>query len=268
MLFNIRSIIEVEPNMRVQSSSATLSLFLNVTLMITSSAESISSFRQEQLLPAAVNQLLRERPLPAEAPSQDAANPARVKNGPPADDAPIEELIRYWSNQRNGGKSSGAQGPSDIVRERLLSAAERRPWILPPLFDFLPQNTDTHDRLYQILSKDPNEFDDIQENNWRVSLYWCLQFHTQFLRNELIDAVRTKDNNDPNKLDQIEALARLDWPTAKPLVENIVASGESVSYPMALSQLYLGAAQDNDTAQADIYRVILKGLFRNNFTVL
>jgi hypothetical protein len=37
---------------------------------------------------------------------------------------------------------------------------------------------------------------------------------------------------------------------------------------MALSQLYLGAAQDNDTAQADIYRVILKGLFRNNFTVL
>src|SRR5262249_10327883 len=57
---------------------------------------------------------------------------------------------------------------------------------------------------------------------------------------------------------EIEALAKLDWPTAKPLLEKIVASGGSVSYPMALSQLYAGAVKENDTAQADIYRAILK----------
>src|SRR5215471_7916265 len=101
------------------------SFFLIATLLITASPLSQSaqssraqpSSRQEQFLPAAVNQLLRERPLPAEAPSQDADNTARVKNGPPADDASIDDLIRYWSKKWNSGKSPGAQGPSDIVRE-------------------------------------------------------------------------------------------------------------------------------------------------------
>jgi hypothetical protein len=244
--------------MRVYSSSTTLPVFLSVTLTITSSAQSIS--RQEQSLPAAVNQLLRERPLPAEAPSRDAANPAPVKNGPPADDAPIDALIEYWSRRGDGGKSKGQPGPSDIVRERLISAAERRPWILPKLYDSLPQNTDTHDRLYRILTKDPKEFDDIEENNWRVSLYWWLQSNTQYLRNELIEAVRTRDNNDEDKLDEIEALAKLDWPTAKPLLEKIVAEGRSLSYPRALSSLYEGAMKGTDATQADAYREILKRL--------
>src|SRR5262245_18157843 len=172
--------------MRLYSSSTTLLTFLCVTLLITSSplSQSAGSSRaqatsgQEEPLPAAVNQLLLRRPLPSEAPSQDAANPARVKKGPPADDAPIEDLIEYWSRQRDGGKSSGMPGPSDIVHERLLSAVERRPWILPKLYDFLPQITDTHDRLYKVLTKDPKEFDDIEENNWRVSLYWWLQSNT------------------------------------------------------------------------------------------
>src|SRR2546428_9434175 len=141
--------------MRLYSSSTTLLVFLCVTLLITASplSQSTGSSRaqatsgREELLPAAVNQLLRQRPLPSEAPSQDAADPARVKKGPPADDAPIEDLIEYWLRRGDGGKSAGLPAPSDIVRERLLSAAERRPWILPKLYDFLPQNTDTHDRL-------------------------------------------------------------------------------------------------------------------------
>jgi len=254
--------------MRLYSSSTTLLTFLCVTLLITSSPLSQSAGRsraqaasgQEELLPAAVNQLLRQRPLPSEAPSQDAADPARVKKGPPADDAPIEDLIEYWSRQGDGGKSSDPPGPSDIVRERLLGAAERRPRILPKLYDFLPQNMDTHDRLYRTLTKDPKEFEDIEENNWRVSLYWWLQSNTQHLRNELIEAVRTRDNNDSEKLDKIDALVKLDWPAAKPLLEKIVAEGRSLSYPTALSSLYEGAVKGTDATQAGDYREILKRL--------
>src|SRR5262249_2412776 len=254
--------------MRLYSLSATLPVFLCVTLLITASplsqsagssqAQAISG--QEGLLPAAVNQLLRQRPLPSEAPSQGPANPARVKKAPPADDAPVEDLILYWSSLRNGEKSASLPGPSDIVRERLLSAAERRPWILPKLYDSLPQNTDTHDRLYKVLTKDPKEFDDIEENNWRVSLYRWLQSNTQYLRNELIEAVRKRDNNDSGKLDEIEALAKLDWPTAKPLLEKIVAEGRSLSYPTALSSLYEGAMKGTEVSHADTYREILKQL--------
>ncbi len=151
-------------------------------------------------------------------------------------------------------------GPSDTVRERLLGAAEKRPWILPRLYDFLPQNTDTHERLYRVVSKDPREFDDININNWRASLYWWLQSNTQYLRNELIEAVRTRDNNDSDKVDEIEALAKLDWNTAKPILERIVAGGASKSYPMALSQLYAGSVKGTEMTQAEAYRAILKRL--------
>jgi hypothetical protein len=141
--------------MRLYSLPTTLPIFVCVMLLITTSplSQSAGGSRaqaksgQEQLLPEAVNQLLRQRPLPSEAPRAGLANPARAKNVAPADDAPIEDLILYWSMRGNyRDKSGGLPEPSDIVRERLLSAAERRPWILPKLYDFLPKNTDTHDR--------------------------------------------------------------------------------------------------------------------------
>ena len=261
--------------MRLYSSSANPPVLLVITLLIAQTALSQSSgstqthapSAQGELLPPAVEQLLRQRPLPSESQVTVVGNQAigvRVESRPPADDAQIEDLIEYWSQRSIGGKSAGLPGPSDIVRERLVSAAERRPWILPRLYDFLPQNTDTHDRLYKVLTKDPKEFDDIEANNWRVSLYWWLQSNTQYLRNELIEAVRTRDNNDSDKLDEIEALAKLDWHTAKPLLEKIVAAGMSVSYPMALSQLYEGSVKGTDRTQADAYRATLKRLVVEN----
>jgi hypothetical protein len=214
-------------------------------------------------LPEAVNQLLRQRPLLSEKPSWNPTNPASAKKAPPADDAPIEDLILYWSIRSIRGyldKSSGLPEPSDIVRERLLSAAERRPWILPKLYEFLPQNTDMHDRLYKVLTKDPKEFDYIDEDSWRESLYRWLQSNTKYLRDELIEAVRTRDSNEYDKLDEIEDLARLDWPIAKPLLEKIVAEGRSLSYPTALSLLYERAMKEADATQSDAYREILKRL--------
>src|SRR5262245_22407539 len=251
--------------MRVHTSFSIPLVLLIVTLLINTSAlpqsavvaQPRSSSGQGESLRPVIDQLLRQPPFPLRV---DPADALRAEKVPPADDAPIEELIAYWSRRGQDAKSAGLAGPSDIVRERLLGAAERRPWILPKLYDFLPQNTDAHDRLYQILNKDPKEFDDIQDNNWRVSLYWRLQSNSEYPRNELIEPVRTRGNNNEDKLDEIEALARLDWPTAKPLLEKIVASGQSVSYPMALSQLYIGAMKESDTAQADIYREILKRL--------
>src|SRR5215470_10427621 len=257
--------------MRLYNSPAALPVSLVITLLITPSAlpqsagsrQTQASPVQVELLQSAVEQLLRERPLSSESQITILGNLTvglRVEGGPPADDAPIEDLVEYWSNRSNDRRSAGLPGPSDTVRERLLDAAERRPWILPKLYDFLPQNSDMHDRLYKVLAKDPKEFDEIEENNWRVSLYWWLQSNTPYLRNELIEAVRTRDNNDSDKLDEIEALAKLDWHTAKPLLEKIVASSRSVSYPKALSQLYEGAVKENDTSQADMYRAILKQL--------
>src|SRR5215813_813123 len=257
--------------MRHCNSPATLSISLVITLLITQSAlpQSPGSSRtgkpsgQGELLPSSVELLLRQRPLPSESHVTVLGNATmgyRVESGPPADDAPTDDLFEYWSLRSNYKRSADLQGPSDIVRERLLSAAERRPWTLPKLYDFLPQNTDTHDRLYKVLAKDPDEFDDIKDYSWRVSLYWWLQSNTQYLRNELIEAVRTRDNNNSDKLDEIEALAKLDFQSARPLLEKIVAAGSSLSYPMALSKLYEGSVIGTDMTQSEAYRATLKNL--------
>ncbi len=257
--------------MRRYSSYTTLPIFVVITLLSATPAlpQSSGGSRTEKpsgrkdLEPSTINQLLRQRTLPSESQSPDmtdTASTSRADNRAPDDDAPIEDLIEYWSRRRPNAESAGSSGPSEIIRERLLSAAERRPWILPKLYDFLPQNSDTHDRLYRTLTKDPAEFENIEENNWRASLYWRLQSTTRYLRDELIEAVRTRDNNDPDKLDEIKALAELDWHTAKPLLEKIVAGGMSLSHPTALSMLYENAAKGTGAAQADAYRAILKQL--------
>src|SRR5262249_51738544 len=149
-----------------------------------------TSARPEQLerLSSAVLQLLRQRPLPSESPTPDRGAAPGAESRPPADDAPLEELIEYWSRRSEFGKPADPPHPTEMVRERLLSAAEKRPWILPKLYDFLPETSDAHDRLYKTLTKDPEEFDYVEANNWRPSLYWWLQSNTQYLRDELIDA--------------------------------------------------------------------------------
>jgi hypothetical protein len=67
-----QNIIEVESNMRLYSSSTTLPVFFCVTLLITTPplSQSAGGSRaqansgQKEPLPEAVNQLLRQRPLP------------------------------------------------------------------------------------------------------------------------------------------------------------------------------------------------------------
>jgi hypothetical protein len=49
---------------------------------------------------------------------------------PPADDAPIKELVAYWFNAQNVSGAPNALKPSDRVSQRLLEACEDRPELL------------------------------------------------------------------------------------------------------------------------------------------
>src|SRR5262245_4236236 len=78
-------------------------------------------------LAPAINELLELSPPIPESPSaKDSENPdasSEKESKPPSDDAPIKELIAYWSGP--GGASGN--DPSDKVRRRLLEACEDRP---------------------------------------------------------------------------------------------------------------------------------------------
>src|SRR5262247_351871 len=108
--------------------------------------------RADALEPAIKELLKLDPPAPnsiGEKNSENTNASSKEEDKPPADDAPIKELIAYW-NQSHG---ANAPKPSDKVRQRLLEACEDRPELTPDLISLLPETTDTHDRLYKLLEE-------------------------------------------------------------------------------------------------------------------
>jgi hypothetical protein len=109
------------------------------------------SQRADALAPA-IKDLLEANPLAPRSPDEKASegNAPEDEDKPPADDAPIKELVDYWSNHDGECKLK----PSDKVRRRLLEACEDRPERIYSLLDCLPNNADAHDRLYKLLNEE------------------------------------------------------------------------------------------------------------------
>jgi HEAT repeat protein len=211
-------------------------------------------------LAAAINELLKHRPLPPEWADEKAPEgiASEDENKPPADDAPIKEMIAYWSRQ--DGPGAQPPKPSDKVRQRLLEACEDRPEYLPNLLGYLPENTDTHDRLYKLLNEEP----EIVET-WKHYVRSWLQRNSAYFRDDLIKAARATNNNDLGGLnnEDLRALAQLDWNAAKPVLETLASAGNADVTSFALTLLYEHAAQEGDSARAESYRAILKATVEN-----
>src|SRR5262249_32515773 len=128
---------------------------------------------------------------------------------PPADDAPIGKLLYYWD--AHGGDGAQAPKPSDRVRQRLLEAFEDRPerFLYPEIFpsmDCLPENADTHDRLYKLLNEELGG-----KWSWKDNLQIWLRRNTAYFRDDLIKAARMADDLEFDANSDLRALARLDW---------------------------------------------------------
>ncbi len=180
---------------------------------------------------------------------------------PPADDAPIGKLLDYWS-LHNG---NGAQGPkpSNRVRQRLLEACEDRPesFLYPEIFslmDCLPENSDTHDRLYKLLNEETGG-----KWPWKHNLQTWLRRNTAYFRDDLIKAAREADDHEYDANKDLRALARLDWNSARPILETLASEEKAFVTPLALTLLYEHAAQEGDSALTESYRAILKAIVEN-----
>src|SRR5262249_54296063 len=96
--------------------------------------------RADALAPA-LNELLKLPPSMPQSHRKKNSEPASASSEeapkPPADDAPIKELIAYWSQSQNHGPN--APKPSDNVRRRLLEACEDQSGLTAGLIDSLPE---------------------------------------------------------------------------------------------------------------------------------
>lgn len=219
--------------------------------------------RADALAPA-INELLKLDPLaPESADEKDSGNvdaSSEKESKPPADDAPITELVAYWSKHSDANPQ--AAKPSDKVRQRLLEACEDRPEHLSSLFEYLPETTDTHDRLYKMLEEDYGD-----DFRWKSYLREWLRRNSRYFRDDLIAAARGEGGDeispDYSLRSSLRSLARLDWEAAKALVETFASAGNAEMASAALSLLYERAQAVNDSAQVEKYRALLKAIVVN-----
>ncbi len=170
--------------------------------------------RKVVIADAVISELSEMTPLPPT--SVDVVIQAEDK--PPADDAPIEKIFAYWRNKSESDTEKPTQ-PSDIIRQRLLEECINRPDYFSDYIELLPNNSETHDRLYRLIQENVDGESDLS----MVHLF--LKNNSQYFREELIAEARTGE---------IENLAKLDWEAAKPFVEKLINSDDPQSIAKGL----------------------------------
>jgi len=213
--------------------------------------------RADALAPA-IKELLETRPLAPESPDEKASegNASEDEGKPPADDAPVKELVAYWSEHALDGGS--APKLSDRVRRRLLEACEDRPELFDSLSCCLPKNEDTHDRLYKLLNEDPET-----DEPWKPGVRNWLRRNSSYFRDELIKAAGASVDGVEGGVENLRDLAGLDWNAAKPILERLASSGKAFVTPVVLALLYEHSVQEGDSARAESYRALLKAIVEN-----
>jgi HEAT repeat protein len=219
-------------------------------------------------LAKAINELLKHDPLKPESPGAESSDGGAENAGdssekeikPPADDAPIKELIVYWSKRNSAVVNEGEKGPepSEIVRRRLLEAVEDRPWLASSLFIFLPKTPDAYDRLYRMINQEPED-----EREWKLNVRDWLSFNSNYFRDELLADIDSDNRSNGWAKIALTLLSGLDWEAVRPMLERNAAENNEIPAPVSLSLLYARELQVGSAAKAEEYRAILKAMVAN-----
>src|SRR5262245_14829117 len=208
-------------------------------------------------LAVAINELLKLDPLPPGSPDSGSPDTSERDEKPPGDDAPIRELIKYWLDNRLAAVS-GAQKPSERVRQRLLEAVEDRPWLAHALLDFFPATPDTSDRLYKLMNQEPDD-----EDGWKWKVHDWLSHNSNYFRDDLLAEIRSTDHGENQNAAALTSLSKLDWEAARPFIESYATGNGAILAPTALSLLYEHEMKFGDAAKVEDYRAGLKAMVAN-----
>ena len=158
--------------------------------------------------------------LPAPPPFFTSLGRPLREQGPPADDAPSDLLLDYWSDRVGLARRSKEESisPSEKTRNRLLEGCLRDPRSLPSLRNYLPETpraTEEVKRLY-----DQEKQAGKRQKWWMELFHHWLMTHSKYFRDELIQAARgatfkTQLLGWLEGKEELEALARLDWDQAE-----------------------------------------------------
>lgn len=217
---------------------------------------------KSDLIAAAVNDLLKETPL--RSADEEVEEPSDEESSdewkPPADDAPISELVAFWGSYNFSENDDGAPKPSGKARERLLVAVENRPWLAVRLLEQLPKTSDAYDRLNKLLDEEPDEG---ERSNWQEAVRRRLMLNSSYFREDLVNEVRLLSKNNHMDKSSLMALAKMDWEAAKPFVEELARNPIPQQSVQAQAMIYEQAVRANDSSQAESLRSQLKAFVAN-----
>ncbi|HEY0461309.1 MAG TPA: hypothetical protein VGC97_19390 [Pyrinomonadaceae bacterium] len=225
-----------------------------------------SSEAQTSVLPALLN-------LPAPPPPNPFYRPTFGerdenffdKKNPPADDAPIQDLLDYWKNiaETNAAITYDVK-PSGKALERIMAEVEKNPATLSDVVDIFPESTDTAEFVKRLYDAESAKRD--LESGWRNEVKKWLTYHTNYFASELYQtASQTSETPEyVTNQEEVLALARVDFERARPLLERMLNNSQApVSQTLARWALYKHAVAAGDSMDADTYRKQLQETVEN-----
>lgn len=179
------------------------------------------------------------------------------KNSPPNDDAPIEDLIDYWTHQASNYRGSlyFLPTPSDRVIDRLSAEIGKRPEIVSDLLNIWPdRHADVIKSLY-----DRAGTGESAEGIDRSTLRTWLRMHSSYFSGDLErGSQQTGDVNgyiNQTTSANILALARHDFEKAEPIVGRLYNDpSQPVSKVLATWALYAHALETDSLGDIERYR--------------
>ena len=202
--------------------------------------------------------------LPAPRPPKPEQNPVPEypetffdKNNPPPDDAPIADLITYWSRWVHRADL----GLSDTVRQRLLELCLDDPKYFVHFISVVPQTKAAATKIKEVYDK--AELKDLERSYIKT---W-LVFNSDFFLDELLEYARNVKEDEKSgtvgNVSALSALAKVKWEAVEPFLRNLTASAQPRLAAFAHSLFYQHAIDEKDSVAEEQSRKILKTIASN-----
>ncbi|NTV81209.1 MAG: HEAT repeat domain-containing protein, partial [Candidatus Aminicenantes bacterium] len=167
----------------------------------------------------------------------------------PAEDAPLAILADYWARHpapdaaldespEFAARFNREPMPSERIRHRLLEAGEADPGILARLLSRLPETPASYDRIKSLLDTERGQ--PRYGENWSKRVERFLMFHSRYFRQELTRAAREAHDEEykVKGAAELEALAKLDWAAAEPILKTHAEGGKARTAALSLALIY------------------------------
>jgi hypothetical protein len=179
------------------------------------------------------------------------------KKKPPPDDAPIDDVVRYW---RHWVDAAPWPTLTDTIRQRLLDACADNFENLPELLNLLARDDSTSKKVKELFDKAVS--DRLLPDGSLDKVKKWLTYNSKYFLNDLVALTsKVKDDDERgsvHKEEALYALARVDWQTAEPFLHTLASGSQPRSSALALKLLYGHAITTKDLDAEETFRNRLK----------